>query len=104
MFAGLADEFVRLTKKLEAVGDEIGVWIDDAKLKDFAKDIAERFGLDTGDVLGLFKSVRPGTVQRLKLRRVELMDAAVNVGVKKEHAERYLRDVQCDFPRMVAYK
>ena len=103
MFARLEEELADLTKKLEAVDEEISLWVEDAKLKNFADEIAKWFGLDFGDVFCLFISIQLEVVERLKAKRFELMDAAVSVDMRKEHAEKYLADVQQDFPRMVAY-
>ncbi|HEY4521654.1 MAG TPA: hypothetical protein VJH05_00750 [Candidatus Paceibacterota bacterium] len=103
MFAGLESELAGVTKKLEALDEEIAQWTDDARLKDFADKVANRLGLNLGEVFGLFISVQSEALERLKAKRTELMAEAINVGVKKEHAERYLSDVQRDFPRMVVY-
>ena len=103
MFEGLEAELGGLTKKLEALDDEIAQWIDEAKLKDFAYKIVKRFELDLGDVFCLFISIQLEVVQRLRAKHAELRAEAINVGVKKEHAEKYLKEVQREFPRLVAY-
>src|SRR3989344_893362 len=102
MFSSLDTELAGLTDKLEALDEEIDQWSEDTKLKDLADEIAKRFGLDLGDVFCFFISIQPEALGRLKAKRAELMDEAVNVGVKKEHAAKYLSDVRRDFPRLGA--
>lgn len=103
MFTSLENELEKLTKKLEALDEEINQWVEDPKLGEFADNIAKRFNLNYRDLMGLLGSIRLEVVGRLRVRREELMAEAINVGVKKEHAKSYLADVQRDFPRVVEY-
>jgi len=107
MFAGLDAELGGLTKKLERLDEEIGQWDELKKFDEFAdetaKECAEQHNLNHGSVVGLLWAIRPYVVEKLKKKQASVKANAVNVGVKAEHAKKYLAEVQKDFPRLVGY-
>lgn len=109
MFASLDAELACLTQKLEELDEEIAQWVEQSKFDEMIQKIAEDCGKNSYLKLGFrflkrfLEPLRPFAIQKLKDKRASVRAEAINVGVKKEHAQRYLAEVQRDFPRLVAY-
>ena len=107
MFSSLETELAEFTKNLELLDEEIAKWTEQKKFDQMALETAKEcescFKFNQGLVLGLLEATRPWVVQKLKGQRSSIRVKAIEVGVNKEYAERHLKDVQWDFPRIVAY-